>query len=70
VHFRIDAPAVTVRSSDALEAIAMAADDASSPCIARFTPKSHPAVDGPVEVIVDTERLHFFNADTGEAIGA
>src|SRR4029079_8559206 len=40
VHFRIEQQAVPVRSSDALEAIAIVADGAASPCIARFTPKS------------------------------
>jgi multiple sugar transport system ATP-binding protein len=68
VHFHIDAQMVTVRSSDALEAIAMASDGASSPCIARFTPKSRPVVDGPVDVVVDTERLHFFDPKTGLAV--
>jgi multiple sugar transport system ATP-binding protein len=65
VHFGIDASAARVQSSDSLQDLK--SGDASR-AIARFTPKSQVRIGAPVEVAVDTTRLHFFDPDTGEAI--
>jgi multiple sugar transport system ATP-binding protein len=67
VHFGIDAPAVRVRSSDSLKEISID-PEATSHCVARLTPRSKVAIGDPIEIAVSTERLHFFDADTGEAI--
>jgi multiple sugar transport system ATP-binding protein len=36
--------------------------------VARFFTQERPTVDEPIEVGVDTRRLHFFDLDTGLAI--
>ncbi|MSU89346.1 sn-glycerol-3-phosphate ABC transporter ATP-binding protein UgpC [Rhodobacteraceae bacterium 2CG4] len=66
VHLGVDAQAAEVRSSDSLDEIK--SNDAKGRCIARFTAKSEVAIDQTVTVQLDTERLHFFDAETGEAI--
>jgi multiple sugar transport system ATP-binding protein len=66
VHFGIDAPAATVQSSDSLQELK--GKGASSRVVARLTPKSQARLGGPVAVAIDTERLQFFDADSGEAI--
>ena len=38
--------------------------------VARFTPRSQVRLGGPVEVAIDTDRLQFFDAETGDAIWA
>ena len=66
VHLGIDAQAAEVRSSDSLDEIK--ADDNKSRCIARFTNKSQVRLGDTATVLLDTERMHFFDGDTGEAI--
>ena len=67
VHFGIEAKAAHVVSSDSLQQI-NATDAGASPAIARLTPRSDVHLGAPVELSIDTERLHFFDPDTGEAI--
>jgi multiple sugar transport system ATP-binding protein len=67
VHFGLDAEQVAIRSSDSLQQISADEGEASR-CIARLTPKSKVKVGAPIEVEVDTSRLHFFDDETGEAI--
>ncbi len=66
VHLGIDAKAAEVRSSDSLDEIK--ADENKSRCIARFTNKSQVRLGDTATVLLDTERMHFFDGDTGEAI--
>ncbi len=68
VHFSIDAPAAVVQSSDSLQEIK--AGTRGSRAVARFTPKSHVRLGQEIEVAVDTERLHFFDPESGDAIWA
>jgi multiple sugar transport system ATP-binding protein len=39
------------------------------PLVARFDVASRARVDHPVEVVIDTDRSHFFDIDTGNAVG-
>jgi multiple sugar transport system ATP-binding protein len=66
VHFGIDAPAAHVQSSDSLQDLKSGAN--ASRAIARFTPKSQVRLGAPVEIAVDTSRLQFFDAETGNSI--
>ncbi|MFD2646236.1 ABC transporter ATP-binding protein [Devosia albogilva] len=66
VHLGIDAEAAEVRSSDSLDEIK--ADANKSRCVARFTNKSQVRLGDTATVLLDTERMHFFDGDTGEAI--
>jgi multiple sugar transport system ATP-binding protein len=68
VHFGIEARAAQVVSSDSLQQIKSDAAGATSPAIARLTPRSDVRLGGPVELVIDTERLHFFDPETGDAI--
>jgi multiple sugar transport system ATP-binding protein len=69
VHFGLDAEPVAIRSSDSLEEISTDLDEGHrSRCIARLTPRSRVKVGGPIDVVVDTERLQVFDSTTGEAI--
>jgi multiple sugar transport system ATP-binding protein len=43
--------------------------DAMLPIVGRFDERSRARVDQDVEVVVDTERIHFFDLDSGLAIG-
>ncbi|GAA3721733.1 multiple sugar transport system ATP-binding protein [Spinactinospora alkalitolerans] len=72
-HFRIDASPVVTEDTRELARDAGAdevddADRAGSDMIARFSPRSTAAIGRPVRVRVDTERLYFFDPDTGAAI--
>jgi len=67
VHFGVDAEAATVQSSDSLQEL-QAGKKAASRMVARLTPRSQLKLGGPIEVAVDTERLQFFDPDSGEAI--
>jgi multiple sugar transport system ATP-binding protein len=75
VHFEIDAPRVMTEDTRELledrgegeEAIAEAAGEKTS-FVARFSPMSRARMGEPVEVAVDTRRLHFFEPETGHSI--
>ncbi|MGH9072341.1 MAG: ABC transporter ATP-binding protein, partial [Acidimicrobiales bacterium] len=76
VHFRVDA--TRVRSEDALAATEEAdlSDLPSGPLgpsdysegVARVDPRSRMRAGDRATFAVDTERLHFFDTDTGEAV--
>jgi multiple sugar transport system ATP-binding protein len=69
VHFGLDAEPVAILSSDSLEEISTDLDEGHrSRCIARLTPRSRVKIGGPIDVVVDTERLQVFDSTTGEAI--
>jgi multiple sugar transport system ATP-binding protein len=69
VHFGLDAEPVAILSSDSLEEISTDLDEGHrSRCIARLTPRSRVKIGGPIDVVVDTERLQVFDSATGEAI--
>jgi multiple sugar transport system ATP-binding protein len=72
VHFGIDAPRVVTEDTKALEQDAQAADvphhDWGTPFVASFAPRARVRVGELVEVVVDTERMHFFDPATGAAI--
>jgi multiple sugar transport system ATP-binding protein len=69
VHFGTDAVAATVESSDSLQELKASARGQSR-MIARLPPRSEARLGAPIEVAIDAERLHFFDAETGEAIWA
>jgi multiple sugar transport system ATP-binding protein len=68
VHFPLDAQPTEVQSSDSLQQIKRSASDTGGEAIARLTPRSSVSLGAPVEFVIDTERLHFFDPATGEAI--
>jgi multiple sugar transport system ATP-binding protein len=43
--------------------------DARLPIVARFDEDSRARADQPIEVVVETERLHFFDLESGAAVG-
>ncbi len=45
------------------------AHDAKLPLVGRFAVESRARTDQPIEVVVDTSRIHYFDIDTGNAIG-
>jgi multiple sugar transport system ATP-binding protein len=66
LHFGLAAEAATVQSSDSLQQIK--ATSGGSTAIARLTPRSDAKLGGTIELVIDTERLHFFDPTTGNAI--
>jgi multiple sugar transport system ATP-binding protein len=72
VHFGVDAPKVVTEDTRALERDAHASDAVvrahGTPFVASFAPRSRVRVGDTVEVVVDTERIHFFDPTTGAAI--
>jgi len=77
VHFTMKAPAVATEDArelagdvgqEALEAVEQAAAAGESTFLARLSPRSEVQTGGPVEVIVDVTRLHYFDLDTGLSI--
>jgi len=66
VHFNLDAVAFDAGDPDAIEEVG--ADEGSSRCVARFNPRSQARLGDPLEVAVNTERLHYFDPETGLAI--
>jgi multiple sugar transport system ATP-binding protein len=72
VHFEIDAPKVVTADTKALEKDAHTEDVPThvegTKFVAAFAPRSRVKVGDQVEVVVDTERMHFFDPETGNAI--
>ena len=74
VHFEVDAPKVVTEETKALEKDAHT-DEApaheeihGTKFVAAFAPRSRVKVGDQIEVVIDTERMHFFDLDTGLAI--
>jgi multiple sugar transport system ATP-binding protein len=74
VHFEIDAPKVVTADTKALEKDAHT-DEApahqeieGTRFVAAFAPRSRVKIGDTIEVVVDTERIHFFDPETGNAI--
>jgi len=74
VHFEVDAPKVVTADAKALEKDAHT-DEAPTHTelegtrfVAAFAPRSQVKIGDTIEVVVDTERMHFFDPETGEAI--
>jgi multiple sugar transport system ATP-binding protein len=73
VHFTVDAQRVVTEDTQELERDAgtEALGGRRSPhseLVARFTPRATVREGTPVAAVVDTERLHYFDPATGEAI--
>ncbi len=76
VHFGLDAAPVITEDTkelaadvDAEQAERLARAGATTHLVARFNPRTAAVPDRRVEVVVDTSRFHFFDLDTGKAIG-
>jgi multiple sugar transport system ATP-binding protein len=74
VHFEVDAPKVVTADTRLLEKDAHT-DEApaheeiqGTKFVAAFAPRSRVRVGDQVEVVVDTERMHFFDPETGAAV--
>jgi multiple sugar transport system ATP-binding protein len=74
VHFEIDAPKVVTEDTELLDKDAHT-DEAPAHTevqgtrfVASFAPRSRVRAGDQVEVVVDTERIHFFDPETGGAI--
>jgi len=72
VHFDVDAPRVVTEDTRILEQHAGTAEvprhEASNRFVASFAPRSSVRTRDEIEVVVDTERMHFFDKETGAAI--
>jgi multiple sugar transport system ATP-binding protein len=53
---------------EALNRAAAQAEGGSSSVLARLNPRTHAAKDDRIDLVVDTHRLHFFDADDGSGI--
>jgi multiple sugar transport system ATP-binding protein len=74
VHFEVDAPKVVTEDTKLLEKDAHTEDVpthvAGTKFVAAFAPRSRVRTGDEIEVVVDTERMHFFDTETGQAIRA
>ena len=76
VVFTIDAPRVDTEATRAAaeaertDEVTLLADEEGAVFTARVDPRRAPRVGEPLELAVDSERVHFFDPDTGEAIRA
>jgi multiple sugar transport system ATP-binding protein len=77
VHFTVDAPMVVTEDTkelagdvgaEALEDLQTRAERGSSTFVAQLDPRTTVREKGPVELVVNTERLHFFDPETGLGI--
>ena len=73
VHFDVDAPKVVTADTKLLEKDAHTEDVPAhmlegTKFVAAFAPRSRVRIGDQVEVVVDTERMHFFDPETGLAI--
>ena len=76
-HFKLNAPQALTEDvkelaadvgQEALDAFGREAQSGESTVVARLNPRTNVREGQPVELVVDTERLHFFDADSGSAI--
>jgi multiple sugar transport system ATP-binding protein len=75
-HFKVDAPPVLTEDTRDLAAdqglddleLEGQADNGSAMFVARLNPRTTAARGKPMELEVDVRRLHFFDAETGQAI--
>ena len=76
VVFTIDAPRVDTEATRAAaeaertDEVTLLADEEGAVFTARVDPRRAPRVGEPLELAVDSERVHFFDPDTGDAIRA
>jgi multiple sugar transport system ATP-binding protein len=63
VHFKLDAQTVDSGDPDAI-----VDEKATANAVGRFNPRSHVRIGDKITVAVTTENLHFFDAETREAI--
>jgi multiple sugar transport system ATP-binding protein len=77
VHFTVDAPMLVTEDTkelagdvgaEALEDLHARAERGSSTFVAQLDPRTTVREKGPVELVVNTERLHFFDPETGLGI--
>ena len=72
VHFSVDAPRVVTADTKELMKDAQTHDLPSAqngtPFVASFAPRSRVRPGDEIEVVVDRERMHFFDPETGDAI--
>ncbi len=72
VHFNMDAPKVRTEDTKLLDEDAHTEDvpahDMGNRFVAAFAPRSRVRPNDDIEVVVDTERMHFFDPTTGVAI--
>ncbi len=72
VHFEVDAPRVVTEDTRALEKHTGTAEvpghETGNRFVASFTPRSQVRARDEIEVVVDTERIHFFDPRSGAAI--
>jgi multiple sugar transport system ATP-binding protein len=76
VHFEVDAPKVVTADTKLLDKDAHTdeapahAEITGTRFVAAFAPRSRVKIGDRIEVVVDTERIHFFDPETGNAIRA
>ncbi|MYE67859.1 MAG: sn-glycerol-3-phosphate ABC transporter ATP-binding protein UgpC [Acidimicrobiia bacterium] len=76
VVFTIDAPRVDTEApraaaeAERTDEVTLLADEEGATFTARVDPRRAPRVGEPLELAVDSERAHFFDPDTGDAIRA
>ena len=72
VHFDLDVPKVVTEDTKLLEKDSGADDTGLSADVTRFVasfaPRSRVKIGDKIRVVVDTERLHFFDPTTGIAV--
>jgi multiple sugar transport system ATP-binding protein len=73
VHFTVDAPKVVTADTKELEKDAHSEDvpavaHQGNTFVASFAPRSRVRAGDEIEIVIDRERLHFFDPDTGLAI--
>jgi multiple sugar transport system ATP-binding protein len=67
VHFTLDAPPAKIVDQDMIEEVVVH-DNETTVCIGRFDARSTVRAGEEIEVAISSEHLHFFDAQTGEAI--
>ena len=72
MHFEVDAPRVVTEDTKLLEKDCGTQDvphhRGRHAFVASFAPRSRVRPGDEIEVVVDTERMHFFDPDTGNTI--